>query len=260
MVQLRFELGDSQAPRGHAIIYARSGGPTGPLLATYCVVLPIAFSISKYLPPMFAGQFPTEALRDTTTSVVPIPPMLEDAPSIAALHQLAERRGDDLCDLGTLLLTDDTQRLNYAAEAAAAYGQLMTSYTHSWPAVADEVVASGAVAALDDLDVDSVLAEVLSDRDRLAELARSMGTLRYATEGHDKALAQQTERKMRRMASGLAEKYRADQLIEAALASDERGAQLAQLYLQRAYKLADEDYAAIPPLERDIRELRGQVE
>jgi hypothetical protein len=254
-VQLRFELGDSQAPRGHAIVFTRGSGSAGTLMSTYCVVLPISFSIGKYLPPMFAAQMPTEALSEATTmSVVPIPPMLEDTPSFEALRQLAERRDDDLCDMGTVLVTDDNQRMMFAAEAAAAYGQLYAAYLQSWP----DVSQPGAATPLDDLNVEDVLAEVLSDRDRLAELTRSVGTLRYALEGNDRQLLAKTEQSMRRMAVGLAEKYRADQLIEAALRPDERGAQLAQLYLQRAYKLVDEDYAAIPPLERDIRELQEQ--
>jgi hypothetical protein len=256
-VQLHFDRGDPEAPRGHAILYAHSGAADGPLLATYCVVLPISFSIGKYLPPMLSGQVPAEALAGgAAMSVVPIPPMLEDAPELAALQQLAERRDDDLCDMGTVFLNDDSQRLNFAAEAAAEYGQLMERYTRTWPAVEAEAPSGGPP---DELDVDSVLADLLSDRDRLAELARAVGTLRYAMDGHDQALIEQTERRMRRMAAGLSEKYRADQLIAAALSSEPNGAQLAQLYLQRAYKLADEDYAAIPPIEREIRELRGET-
>jgi hypothetical protein len=256
-VQLHFDRGDPQAPRGHAILYAHSGGADGPLLATYCVVLPISFSIGKYLPPMLSGQVPAEALAGgAAMSVVPIPPMLEDVPSFAALQQLAERRDDDLCEMGTVFLNDDSQRLNFAAEAAAEYGQLMERYTRTWPDVEAEAPAAGPP---DELDVDSVLADLLSDRDRLAELARAVGTLRYAMEGHDQTLIDQTERRMHRMADGLSEKYRADQLIAAALSSEPNGAQLAQLYLQRAYKLADEDYAAIPPIEREIRELRGEA-
>jgi hypothetical protein len=257
-VQLQFDRGDPQAPRGHAILYARSGGADGPLLATYCVVLPISFSIGKYLPPMLSGQMPPEALAGgAAMSVVPIPPMLEDAPGLPALQQLAERRDDDLCDMGTIFLNDDSQRLNFAAEASAEYGQLMERYTRTWPAVEVEA-PRGAGGPSEDLDVDAVLAEVLSDRDRLAELARAVGTLRYAMEGHDQGLVEQTERRMRHMAAGLSEKYRADQLIAAALSSEPNAAQLAQLYLQRAYKLADEDYAAIPPIEREIHELRGE--
>lgn len=60
------------------------------------------------------------------------------------------------------------------------------------------------------------------------------------------------------MAAALPEKYRATLLIEAAMRPGEQGAQLARLYLQRAYKLADEDYAAIPAIEREIRDLRGE--
>jgi hypothetical protein len=108
------------------------------------------------------------------------------------------------------------------------------------------------------LNVEDVLAQVLTDGDRLAELSRQVGMLRYAIEGNDLKLLAHTEQSMRRLATGLPEKYRADQLIEAALRPDAQGNRLTQLYLQRAYKLVDEDYAAIPPLEREIRELRGE--
>jgi hypothetical protein len=254
-VQLRFELGDPQAPRGHAILYAHLSNPAGPLVATYCVVLPITFSIAKYLPPMFLPQMQMEGLREAASmSVVPVPPMLEDVPSMEGLRLLAERRDDDLCDMGTLVVTDETQRMFFAAEGCQEYGQLFATYAQSWPEAAEETAAHPA-----ELDVDEVLAGVLSERDRLDELVRSIGQMRYAIEGNDKHLLAETERRMRRMAAGLSDKYRADQLIDAALQPTERGAKLAQLYLERAYKLLDEDYAAIPPIEQQIRELREQA-
>lgn len=255
-MQLRFEIGDPQAPRGHAILYAHTSGPTGRLLATYCVVLPITFSIGKFLPPMFQ-QMPMEALREAATmSVVPVPPMLEEVPSLDVLRQMAERRADDLCDMGVVALTDDSQSMLFAAEAAQAYGEVFAAYAQTWPDTLE--IAQESATPPQELDVDEVLAEVLSDRDRLSELSKSVGQIRYAIEGHDMRLLAQTEHRMRRMAAGLAEKYRADQLIEAALRPDERGAQLTQLYLERAYKLVDEDYAAIPPIEQKIRDLRDQ--
>jgi hypothetical protein len=60
------------------------------------------------------------------------------------------------------------------------------------------------------------------------------------------------------LAATLPEKYRAEQLVEAAIRPDEVGAHLAQLYIQRAYRLLDEDYINIPPIEQQIRELREQ--
>ena len=253
-MQLRFELGDSQAPRGHAILYAHTGGNSDRILATYCVVLPIQFSIGKYLPPMFASQIPLEGLRDASAmSVVPIPPMLEDGPSFAELRAIAERRDDDLCDLGTVFVSDEGQRMTYAAEACAQYAQLFATYSSSWPAVTE---AEPEATPLDDLDVSAVMAQMLPERDRLAELARFIGQARYALDVRDTYQLDAVKQSMRRIVQTLPAKYRADQLMEAALRTDAAGPRLAELYLQRAYKLLEEDYAGIPPIEESIRALR----
>jgi hypothetical protein len=252
---LRFELGDSQSPRGHAILYAHVSGSSA-IVATYCVVLPISFSIGKYLPPMFAGQLPIDALNESVSpvSAMPIPPMFEDVPSLESLQQLAERRADDLCDMGTLVLSDDNARLQFAAEGCAEYGEMYSSYQARWPTVETE----RSETPLDDLDVDDVLASVLPERDRLGEIARLISTARYAMESGDKGSLDKAASDMRRIAKPLPEKYRADRLIEAALRPDGTGPKLAGLYLQRAYKILDEDYMSIPPLDAEIRALQGE--
>lgn len=253
-MQLRFELGDPQAPRGHAILFARVSGDTNRLIATYCVVLPIQFSIGKYLPPILSGQVPLEGMQDATAmSAVPIPPMLEDFASMAELRQLAERRGDDLCEIGTIYLNDDSQRMAYAAESSQTYAQMFAEYRQRWPSVVD--ATSERAIPLDDLDVNDLLADVLTDRDRLAEMARLIGQARYAMEGHDEHLLRDVTASLHRLAHALPEKYRGEQLVEAALRSDTVGPHLAELYLQRAYKLLGEDYADIPPIENEIRAL-----
>jgi hypothetical protein len=93
-----------------------------------------------------------------------------------------------------------------------------------------------------------------TNRYRAAQ-AKLIGTARYALEGKDARLLKETEQKLRRTAGPLPEKYKAHELIQAALEPGERGWKLAQLYLERAYKLVDEQYAEIPRIERDIREL-----
>jgi hypothetical protein len=256
-MQLHFELGDPDAPRGHAILYAHAGNDPNRVLATYCVVLPIQFSIGKYLPPILSGQVPMEGLEEASAmSVVPIPPMLEDAPSLAALRQLAERRGDDLCDIGVVFISNERQRLSFAAEACQSYGQLYGESAQRWPEVTAQPAAGN--VPLDDLNVDEVLAGMLSDRDKLGELARLTGQARYALDGHDDHLLREVTTSMRRLARSLPEKYRAEQLVEAALERSPTGPRLAELYLQRAYKLLDEDYASIPPIESEIRTLLAQ--
>lgn len=251
---LRFELGDPQKPRGHALLFARVSGSEH-IVATYCVVLPISFSIGKYLPPMFAGQFPLDALNEGASSVsaMPIPPMLEDVESFEQIRQLAENRADDLCDMGTLVLSDDNARLQFAAEGSAEYGDMYSSYLARWPAVAH----SQQNTPLDDLDVDDVLAAMLPERDRLGEIAKLISQARYALELGDHHALETVTAEMRRLARPLPEKYRAEQLIGAALRTDALGPKLAGLYLQRAYKILDEDYMSIPPIDAEIRALHG---
>ena len=44
-----------------------------------------------------------------------------------------------------------------------------------------------------------------------------------------------------------------------ARSQEPRAAQLAQLYIERCYKLAEEDYAALADLDRRIGELQGEA-
>jgi hypothetical protein len=63
---------------------------------------------------------------------------------------------------------------------------------------------------------------------------------------------------MTNIARLMPDKYRAADLISAATDTSERGSQLAQLYLERGYKLLNEEYADIPGIERTIRELQNK--
>jgi hypothetical protein len=82
--------------------------------------------------------------------------------------------------------------------------------------------------------------------------------LRYAVEGGDQRLVEENVAEMHRVARHLGEKYRSAELIEAARSTDELGAQLAQLYIERCYRLVDEDYAAMAELDSRIDARRGQ--
>jgi hypothetical protein len=254
---LRFLRGNPQAPKGHAILVARSAGDARTVYCTYCVVPPIPMSLAKYLPPLFAAQLPPEELRDATNVPgMPIPPMLEEGFSIEYLQRLAERRDDDLCDLGTLSSRDEGTRLQMAALSSSEYGQLYTTYMSTMSQViapAQELLES---KPLDETDTEELLLQTMPDRQKLAELGKLVGTARYAIEGHDTGLLHKTQRDMERIVSHLAEKYRGSDLIAAAINPQERGARLAELYLSRAYKLLDEEYADIPAIERAIRELQ----
>jgi hypothetical protein len=258
-MSLQFLRGNPQAPKGHAIFIARSSSDPRTVFCTYCLVPPIPMSLAKYLPPLFAAQLPPEELGDTTNVAgMPIPPMLEEVFNLEQLKQIAERRDDDLCDIGLVNTRDEVGRMQMANISSQEYAQLYANAitsptqipTYPSPGSLDEPVS------LDDLDAEELVLETLSDRQKLAELGKLVGTARYAVGGQDTTLLHETQSRMLRIARRLPDKYRANELSSAAINPKEQGARLAELYLSRAYKLLDEEYAEIPAIERAIRDLQ----
>jgi len=183
--------------------------------------------------------------------------MLEEGNSLERLQMLAERRDDDLCDIGTVNPKDEGARMQLVAQGCQEYGQFYVNFASSFAQIGTlTAIEDEAPIALDDLDADELLIQTMTDRQRLAELGKLVGVARYALEGRDEHQLQETRQRMRRVAQSLADKYRSTELTDAAFDPGERGARLAELYLERAYKLLDEEYSDIPGIERAIRELQ----
>jgi hypothetical protein len=255
---IRFLRGDSQAPKGHASFVARSSVDSRTVLCTYCVVPPMPLSLAKYLPSFLAAQLSLEELQDATNvPVMPIPPMLEEGNSLEHLEMLAEERDDDLCDIGTISPRDEAGRMQMVAQGCQEYGQLYMNHASRFkqePAVLSSI--EDEPVPLDDMDAEELLIQTMTERQRLAELSKLIGVARYALDGKDTHLLQETKQRMQRIGRQMAEKYRINELIAAATSPQPRGARLAELYIERGYKLLDEEYADIPGIERSIRELQ----
>ena len=252
---LTFRAGDPDRPRGHALVFFRDGEAAGEVWATYLVVAPIKMDLGKYIPAAFASQLAGQ-LSAAAPSAYPLPPVPEKFEAgLAALERLADLRNDDLIDGGTLRMSDPLYALQPVADIGAQYAERCANYVASAPleAPAPEPVGGRAAGAV---DVDDLLLQVMSDRDKIARLARLVGTLRYAVEGGDLRLVDETVGEMQRVARHLPDKYRPDELITAARSTQPRAARLAELYLERCYRLVDEDYAAIADLDSKIDELR----
>jgi hypothetical protein len=174
------------------------------------------------------------------------------------LEILAERRDDDLCDIGTVS-SEEMERMQLASLISQEYAQLYATYISqaSKPPLSSQTTYQQEQTNLDDLDAEELLIEMMPERQKLAELGKLVGMARYALEGHDHTLLQDTKRRMDRISRHLPEKYRGAELVTAATGNREHSAKLAELYLSRAYKLLDEEYAAIPPLDRAIRDLQA---
>lgn len=247
---LNFDRGDARRPRGHALLYFRNWSDPSAIFATYLIVPPIAVEISKYIPPMFASQFQGLGAASGIT-VFPYPPIPEKVESQDLLARLAQARDDDLISGGSVDTGSPERLLQAAAEAGQQYFESFSTYMDSVPAEPEiEVLPETSVS----VDVSELMYGLMSERERLAELTKLSGQLRYAVGGGDEQLVETTEADIKKVASYLPEKYRAGDIARAARRPGTDGDRLTQLYVERAYKLADEDYEAVSRLEAQIKQ------
>jgi hypothetical protein len=254
---LTFRVGDGQRPRGHALVFFRDADDPDSVWATYLVVVPITMDLGKYLPAAFAPQLAGQLVAGGPAAY-PLPPMPERVEQgLAYLERLAELRSDDLLDGGTLRMGEPWQALHPVTELGSQYAEACASYLGSAATLAADAEPTGAAtgeSALD--DVDNLLLQVMPDRDKVGRLARLVGTLRYAVEGNDGGLVDDTVREMEQIGRHLRDTYQVSALIAAGREPGERAGLLAQLYVERCYKLADEDYGALADLDQRISQAR----
>ena len=253
-MELRFERGDAAAPLGHAILFFSSARDPSVLAACYLIVPPIQIDLTRYMPPLLSGHIPAGALKEV--QAVPLPPVPERVPSRHYVEKLARLRNDDLLDGGVLDLDNLERCLTTTAELAQLYLQRYRSAADTADAGRATPDESRAESGPLELGVDNVLDDLLGDHDRLTELAKLVGVLRYAVGGADQAQIEETQARMHRLARRLPEKYRASELISAAARVGSGAEQLAELFVERGFRLAAEDYRAVAELDRRIAEQR----
>jgi len=245
MADFTYERGDPSRPVGHALLYFTTSS-ADEVQATYIVVPPIIIDFAKYVPPLLASSLGSAGLL-AQTSFLPIPPAPEPL-ELGELRRIAAIRGDDVLVAGSASAWDVASLMARVAELGDAYATAYRDAFAREPEPEPTPSDSGAASAL--------LYSVLPEAERLEELSRQVGRLRYAVDGRDNVLAESTRVEMRAIAAYLPEKYRADELIEAASRSDRAGARLAELFIERGYKLQKDDFEAIPSIDAEIADLQ----
>ncbi|MDA1257116.1 MAG: hypothetical protein O3C10_04640 [Chloroflexi bacterium] len=247
-MDLKFENGDPNAPRGHALVYFRDTANPELVAATYLILLPVSVDLQKYVPPFLAGQLPLGDEADL--SAFAFPPAPEPVESYDYLLGIAEARGDDLIFGGNRPLADAASLMGVIGEVLSEYGG---RYRIGAPATAELGQSDEAQEQTPDAPtVDDVMYAMLNEADQLNELTKLTGRLRFAAEGGDVDTADEATAHMRAIALHVAENRHIDHLIDAALDRSETGGRLAQLYLERAYALYREDYLRVKALDEDI--------
>ena len=241
---LEFERGDPDNPKGHALVFFRSHTDESKVYATYLIVPPINIELAKYMPPMFASKVSMTEIDNISS--IPLPPVPEEVESVGYLKALADARNDDLIDGGIIDTSEVETMLYNTSELAQNYLKLYNKQ----PAVSDRIgnAKSGE-------GVGEVLYSLMSDKDKLSELAKLTGSLRYSIEGNDNTRAVEISAEMDTLSRYLDEKYKVKELIGAARTAGLTASKLSQLYTERCYKLCDEDYRGVAEVESEINKL-----
>jgi hypothetical protein len=258
-MDLTFERGEATKPKGHALVYftAPNGtgvtGAPGQLWATYLIVLPITVDVTKYVPPFLMNQMGELGPKDL--SAFAFPPSPEQIPDRAHLDELAALRDDDILYGGALPggSEDVASAMFNVNEMLQAYSQL---YSAIAPVAIDEPEETEDPAG--GAGVNEVLYGLMSESDRLGELTRLIGRLRYAVDGAEDSLIRETEDEINVLERHLPGDMQVPKLVAAVKTADARGAQLAALYLQRSYHLVQEAFSELGAVDREIEELEAE--
>lgn len=244
---LRFERGDSSQPSGHALLFFRTGSKDGDdVHVTYVVVLPVVVNPMKYLPPAFASQIGGLVGAMGNLDAVPLPPIPERI-SRDELWRLATYRNDDVLDGG--MVDGSAERLMTAAQEATQ--QYAEAYRLSLARVPSGENDGGPVE-LEAPDDDTLRWVFLDERGRIDELTKLTGRLRDAVDAGDALHSGELATVMRRLGAHLPEKYRVAEMVAGAVRAGSIGSSLAQLYLDRCYKLCSEAYEDLGRIDREI--------
>ena len=232
------------------------------MYATYVVVLPVKADLTKYVPPFLASHLGNLPLNDF--SAFAMPPVPEPVEGYQELERLSQVRGDDLVFGSSMFSFDLPRMMEAVTEAVQAYSQLYTDCLGTTGAVELEPAVEGLDVAEPEssedrsYDVNEVLFSLMSERDKLGELSNLLGKLRFAVEGQDSQGAQEVAEEINTLARHLPDEFQVPSLLAVAQDTSQRGSRLAQLYLDRCFRLSDGDVNTAQDLEQEIQTLQGQ--
>ena len=270
-MDLQFEIGDPQRPRGHAILYFRVDTEPDHVYGTYIVTLPITADLTKYVPPFLAAHLGSAGSGPLANfSAFAMPPMSELVEGgYEQLVRLANVRNDDLVYGGSMFSYDLARMMESVAQAVQEYADswVRTSGEEGVSTLPAEDAAiplggSSPIAGTvdddggDSLGVNEVLWSFMSEGDRLAEMGRLLGRLRFAQEGNDSAAITDIIAEMTALGRHLPDEFGIGSLVAAANDTTPNGVQLAQLYLDRCYRLSSGDTEQVRRIDEAIKNLQ----
>ena len=246
-MNLNFDLGSQEDCKGHAVLYFRDSNNQNEVWATYIVLLPITVEVSKYVPPFLMNQISDIGANDL--SAFAFPPAPEKVESREYIDVIANIRSDDILYGGIFDSIDIQSSMMLVNEAVQKYAEF---YDH-------EIILENSIDSIDNskLDVNSVLYEFMSTNDKLSELTKMIGRLRFAIEGKEKSLADEAENDIKSLSKHLPNEYEVSKITNAAKSSDVFSSKLTDLWLKRCFHLTQQEFVEIGRIDDEIERLES---
>ena len=107
------------------------------------------------------------------------------------------------------------------------------------------------------LGVNDVLYSLMSEADKLNELTKLIGRLRFAMDGGEESLVKDAEVDITLLSKHLPDDYKTARLTEVVKSGLNDGEALANLYLQRCFHIVHEEYVELGKVEEQIKNIEG---
>ena len=247
-MDINFERGMEDSPKGHAFLYFRSSMDANEVWASYIVMMPITIDMAKYAPPFLMSLIPDGSMKDMSS--LAFPPAPEQMESFELIQRLADMRDDDVLFAGTFN-TSDLPAMMLAA------GDAVDKYTELYNAAAEQAGLTGAASdenALNEggVGINEVMYGLMSDGDKLSELTTLVGKLRFAVDSNEEALIKEAEADIGLLSQHLKFDHKTDRIVQGVKMRSDNARRLTMLYVQRCYYIVQEDYIMLGKVEEQI--------
>ena len=248
---LTFERGDSNSPKGHALIYFINNSDHEDIWATYLVLLPIHVDLGKYVPPFLMNQIEDSAPNDL--SAFAFPPAPEQVDSLDQIMELANMREDDIIFGGEISINEASENMMKVNSSLEEYIELYSKSSYDSLSIDRDLPAYE-----NNLEVKNVMYGMMSEPDKLNELTKLIGKLTFANESNEPTLAKEAEEEISLLSTHMPIHNRISSIVDAAKHGGPIGSAKAELLLKRCYHLAQENYAEVGKVEQDIKALDAE--
>ena len=260
MADLEFEYGDASSPRGHAVVYFRDNEH---ILASYIVILPTELDLTRYIPPFLASNLKN---MQSGGKLQPFaaPPMPEPIDNLDEMIKLAQQREDDLLFGGDIDSSNTSESIEKLNAISASYNEICVANGATLgakpPGFEGEIIPlSGSPSASGDAGNTEGADGGLSDEDKLKKLTTLLGQLRYAVESADKTQADALQKEILILSKTMSDTMKIDELAKYGASTAPDAAELAGLYLERAYQMQKEAYLKVKEIEDKIAQITSET-